>query len=116
MQPSHGYALLALLLLTLLNGFFTLAETALNTVHHARRLPQELARPLGGLGPLAARLDELLQPGVADGVQRDLGQREKAVEQSQEKQSQQGVTVGGVHRRSIEVNAPGRYGKSRRRS
>ena len=36
MQPSHSYALLALFLLTLLNGFFTLAETALNTVRNAR--------------------------------------------------------------------------------
>jgi putative hemolysin len=36
MQPSHSYALIALLLLTLLNAFFTLAETALNTVRNAR--------------------------------------------------------------------------------
>ena len=36
MNPSHSYALLALLLLTLLNGFFTLAEVALNTVRNAR--------------------------------------------------------------------------------
>ena len=36
MQPSHSYALIALLLLTLLNAFFTLAEIALNTVRNAR--------------------------------------------------------------------------------
>jgi CBS domain containing-hemolysin-like protein len=36
MNPSHSYVLLALLLLTLLNGFFTLAEVALNTVRNAR--------------------------------------------------------------------------------
>ncbi len=36
MQPSHIYALIALLLLTLLNAFFTLAETALNTIRTAR--------------------------------------------------------------------------------
>ncbi len=36
MSPSHGYALLTLILLTLLNAFFTLAETALNTVRNAR--------------------------------------------------------------------------------
>ncbi len=36
MEPSHSYALLALLLLTLLNAFFTLAEIALNTVRNAR--------------------------------------------------------------------------------
>ncbi len=36
MNPSHSYALLALLFLTLLNGFFTLAEVALNTVRNAR--------------------------------------------------------------------------------
>ena len=36
MQPSHSYALIALLLLTVLNAFFTLAETALNTVRNAR--------------------------------------------------------------------------------
>jgi len=36
MNPSHSYALLALFFLTLLNGFFTLAEVALNTVRNAR--------------------------------------------------------------------------------
>ncbi len=36
MDPSPSYALLALLLLTLLNAFFTLAEIALNTVRNAR--------------------------------------------------------------------------------
>jgi putative hemolysin len=51
MQPSHGYALLALLLLTLLNGFFTLAETALNTVRNARL--QQLIEA-GGQGAEAA--------------------------------------------------------------
>ena len=36
MQPSHRYALLALLLLTFLNAFFTLAETALSSARNAR--------------------------------------------------------------------------------
>ncbi len=36
MNSSHIYALLASLVLTLLNAFFTLAETALNTVRNAR--------------------------------------------------------------------------------
>ena len=36
MEPSHSYALLVLVLLTLLNAFFTLAEIALNTVRNAR--------------------------------------------------------------------------------
>ncbi len=36
MSPHDGYALLAIVLLTLLNAFFTLAETALVTVRHVR--------------------------------------------------------------------------------
>ena len=36
MQPSHSYALLALVLLTFLNAFFTLAETALSSARNAR--------------------------------------------------------------------------------
>jgi putative hemolysin len=36
MEPSQSYALIALLLLTFLNAFFTLAEIALNTVRNAR--------------------------------------------------------------------------------
>lgn len=51
MNPSHSYALLALLLLTLLNGFFTLAEVALNTVRNARL--QNLIEE-GGAGAQAA--------------------------------------------------------------
>lgn len=36
MQPSHSYALLGLVLLTFLNAFFTLAETALSSARNAR--------------------------------------------------------------------------------
>ncbi len=36
MQPSHSYALLGLILLTFLNAFFTLAETALSSARSAR--------------------------------------------------------------------------------
>ena len=36
MQPSPSYALIALVLLTFLNAFFTLAETALSAARHAR--------------------------------------------------------------------------------
>ncbi len=51
MNPSPSYALLALFLLTLLNGFFTLAEVALNTVRNARL--QDLIEE-GGQGAQAA--------------------------------------------------------------
>ena len=36
MQPSHSYALTGLVLLTFLNAFFTLAETALSSARNAR--------------------------------------------------------------------------------
>ena len=57
MQPSHSYALLALLLLTLLNAFFTLAEIALTTVRNARL--QELMEA-GGQGADAAGSAQIL--------------------------------------------------------
>ena len=56
MNPSHSFALLALLLLTLLNGFFTLAEVALNTVRNAR-------------------LQDLIEEGGADGAAAGSAQR-----------------------------------------
>jgi len=52
MNPSHSYAWLALFLLTLLNAFFTLAETALTTVRNARlqQMIAEGGREAGAAG------------------------------------------------------------------
>ena len=59
MQPSHSYALIALLLLTLLNAFFTLAEIALNTVRNARL--QELIEEGGADAVAAGSAQQLLR-------------------------------------------------------
>ena len=52
MNPSHSYAWLLLFLLTGLNAFFTLAETALNTVRNARlqQIIEEGGRDAGAAG------------------------------------------------------------------
>ena len=59
MNPSHSYAFLALLLLTLLNGFFTLAEVALNTVRNARL--QDLIEEGGADGAAAGSAQQLMR-------------------------------------------------------
>ena len=59
MNPSHSYALLALLLLTLLNGFFTLAEVALNTVRNARL--QDLIEEGGADAQAAGSAQQLIR-------------------------------------------------------
>jgi len=59
MNPSHSYALLALLVLTLLNGFFTLAEVALNTVRNARL--QDLIEAGGADGAAAGSAQKLMR-------------------------------------------------------
>ena len=59
MQPSPSYALLALLLLTLLNAFFTLAEIALTTVRNARL--QELMEAGGQEADAAGSAQTLLR-------------------------------------------------------
>ena len=59
MNPSHSYALLALLLLTLLNAFFTLAETALNTVRNARL--QDLIEEGGADAQAAGSAQQLMR-------------------------------------------------------
>ena len=59
MNPSHSYALVALLLLTLLNGFFTLAEVALNTVRNARL--QDLIEEGGAEAQAAGSARQLLR-------------------------------------------------------
>jgi len=59
MNPSHSYALLALLLLTLLNGFFTLAEVALNTVRNARL--QDLIEEGGSDAQAAGSAQQLMR-------------------------------------------------------
>ena len=59
MQPSHSYALIALLLLTFLNAFFTLAETALNTVRNARL--QDLIEEGGDDAGAAGSAQQLLR-------------------------------------------------------
>lgn len=72
MNPHDVWALLALLLLTLLNAFFTLAETALVTVRNAR-LQQMIARgdaqtgTAGGVQDLmrqATRVGATVQVGI----------------------------------------------------
>ena len=59
MNPSHSFALLALLVLTLLNGFFTLAEVALNTVRNARL--QDLMEAGGADGAAAGSAQKLMR-------------------------------------------------------
>lgn len=59
MPPDHAYVLLALLLLTLLNGFFTLADTALNTVRNARL--QEMIEAGGDQAGAAGDAQKLLR-------------------------------------------------------
>lgn len=59
MNPSHSYVLLALLLLTLLNGFFTLAEVALNTVRNARL--QDLIEEGGSDAQAAGSAQQLMR-------------------------------------------------------
>ena len=59
MNPSHSYVLLALLLLTLLNGFFTLAEVALNTVRNARL--QDLIEEGGAEAAAAGSAQQLMR-------------------------------------------------------
>ena len=59
MNPSHSYALLALLVLTLLNGFFTLADVALNTVRNARL--QDLMEAGGADGAAAGSAQKLMR-------------------------------------------------------
>ena len=57
MNPSHSYAWLALLfILTLMNAFFTLAETALTTVRNARlqQMVTEGGRDAGAAGECPA--------------------------------------------------------------
>ena len=58
MNPPHSYAWLLLLLLTGLNAFFTLAETALNTVRSARlqQMIEEGGRDAGAAGSVQALL------------------------------------------------------------
>jgi len=59
MNSSHSYALFALLLLTLLNGFFTLAEVALNTVRNARL--QDLIEEGGSDAQAAGSAQQLMR-------------------------------------------------------
>jgi putative hemolysin len=59
MNSSHSYALVALLLLTLLNGFFTLAEVALNTVRNARL--QDLIEEGGSDAQAAGSAQQLMR-------------------------------------------------------
>ncbi len=59
MNSSHSYVLLALLLLTLLNGFFTLAEVALNTVRNARL--QDLIEEGGAEAAAAGSAQQLMR-------------------------------------------------------
>ena len=58
MNPPHSYAWLLLLLLTGLNAFFTLAETALNTVRSARlqQMIEEGGRDAGAAGSVQSLL------------------------------------------------------------
>ncbi len=75
MNPADSYALLAILLLTLLNAFFTLAETALVTVRNARlqqmiALTQTQTGAAGGVPALmrqATRVGATVQVGITLG-------------------------------------------------
>ncbi len=71
MNPADSYALFALLLLTLLNAFFTLAETALVTVRNAR-LQQMIAEGDAHTGT-AGGVQKLMQQSTRVGATVQVG-------------------------------------------